>query len=545
MIGKPDPVAGEIVKAFVALRPGRRADRGPAAASSSASPAGGSAGGRAQEIAFDQHLPHTRSGKIMRRLLKARELGLPEGDLSTLERDADDRQPTARDASRRRRAPAGTLLARRCCASGASRRRCVELYSAAQDPRLPAPLHRRGGRRGRRHAGARRRTTRSSPPTASTATRCPRRRRRARSWPRCTARRPAAAAAAAARCTCSTPPRRFYGGNAIVGRRAAAGRRAGARRQDAGPRRRHRVLLRRRRRRRGRVPRGAQPRRAVAAAGAVLLREQPLRDGHRARPLGVRRPTSRCKAAAYEMPAWAVDGMDVLAVEDAARRAVDAVRAGGGPYFLELRTYRFRAHSMYDPERYRDKAEIEPLEASATRSTLLRAALQADGQLTDEDWTQLRGARSPPRSTHAVAFAEAGTARAGRGPDPLRLQRGGAATATSDRETTYREAMREAIREALRARRAGVPDGRGRRPLRRLLRGEPGAARGVRARAGPRHPAVGVGVRRRRHRRGARRDAADRRDHDRQLQPARARPDPQQRRDAAAHVRRPVQRARW
>ena len=65
------------------------------------------------------------------------------------------------------------------------------------------------------------------------------------------------------------------------------------------------------------------------------------------------------RAASYGMPAWAVDGMDVLAVESAARRAVDGIRAGNGPHFLELRTYRFRAHSMYDPDRYRDKAEIE------------------------------------------------------------------------------------------------------------------------------------------------------------------------------------------
>jgi pyruvate dehydrogenase E1 component alpha subunit len=65
------------------------------------------------------------------------------------------------------------------------------------------------------------------------------------------------------------------------------------------------------------------------------------------------------KAAAYEMPAWSVDGMDVLAVAETARRAVDSVRDGGGPHFLEARTYRFRAHSMFDPERYRDKAEVE------------------------------------------------------------------------------------------------------------------------------------------------------------------------------------------
>ena len=65
------------------------------------------------------------------------------------------------------------------------------------------------------------------------------------------------------------------------------------------------------------------------------------------------------KAAAYRLPAWAVDGMDVEAVERAARAACESVRAGEGPSFLELRTYRFRAHSMFDPELYRSKAEVE------------------------------------------------------------------------------------------------------------------------------------------------------------------------------------------
>ena len=65
------------------------------------------------------------------------------------------------------------------------------------------------------------------------------------------------------------------------------------------------------------------------------------------------------RAGSYGMVAWAVDGMDVIAVEHAARRGAEAVRAGGGPHFLELRTYRFRAHSMYDPDRYRDKSEVE------------------------------------------------------------------------------------------------------------------------------------------------------------------------------------------
>jgi pyruvate dehydrogenase E1 component alpha subunit len=65
------------------------------------------------------------------------------------------------------------------------------------------------------------------------------------------------------------------------------------------------------------------------------------------------------KARSYRLEAESVDGMDVVAVEAAARRAVEAVRAGAGPRFLEARTYRFRAHSMFDPQRYRDKAEVE------------------------------------------------------------------------------------------------------------------------------------------------------------------------------------------
>ncbi|MFD8589658.1 acetate--CoA ligase [Streptomyces sp. NPDC059637] len=85
VIGRPDEVAGTVVKAFVSLRPGvepgpglqrellafARRRLGPAVAP--------------REIAFDQNLPRTRSGKVVRRLLRARELGLPEGDVSTLE----------------------------------------------------------------------------------------------------------------------------------------------------------------------------------------------------------------------------------------------------------------------------------------------------------------------------------------------------------------------------------------------------------------------------------------------------------------------------
>lgn len=113
------------------------------------------------------------------------------------------------------------------------------------------------------------------------------------------------------------------------------------------------------------------------------------------------------KASSYAIAAWAVDGMDVLAVEESARRAVDAVRAGGGPHFLEFRTYRFRAHSMFDPERYREKAEVERwMERDPIES--LRSALEAAGRLPAARWAELERAAAEEVDA-AVAFAEAGT----------------------------------------------------------------------------------------------------------------------------------------
>jgi pyruvate dehydrogenase E1 component alpha subunit len=88
------------------------------------------------------------------------------------------------------------------------------------------------------------------------------------------------------------------------------------------------------------------------------------------------------RAASYGMVAWSADGMDVLAVQEAAQRAIALVRGGGGPCFLELRTYRFRAHSMYDPDRYRDKAEVERWRASDPIPRLA-SDLLAQGALDD------------------------------------------------------------------------------------------------------------------------------------------------------------------
>ena len=113
------------------------------------------------------------------------------------------------------------------------------------------------------------------------------------------------------------------------------------------------------------------------------------------------------KAASYRIPAWEVDGMDVLAVEETAREAAEAVREGGGPHFLELRTYRFRAHSMYDPDRYRDKAEVEGWKERDPIPALV-ARLTASGALAEGDVERMEAAIAA-EVDDAVAFAEAGT----------------------------------------------------------------------------------------------------------------------------------------
>lgn len=112
------------------------------------------------------------------------------------------------------------------------------------------------------------------------------------------------------------------------------------------------------------------------------------------------------KAASYGMPAQAVDGMDIVAVHEAAKAAVVRVRAGEGPLFLEFRTYRFRAHSMFDAELYRQKAEVEEWKTRGPIHTFT-ARLKAEGKLTEEEFLALDAAANE-EVDKAVAFAEAG-----------------------------------------------------------------------------------------------------------------------------------------
>ncbi len=99
--------------------------------------------------------------------------------------------------------------------------------------------------------------------------------------------------------------------------------------------------------------------------------------------------------------------MDPIKMEAAARRAVEHIRSGGGPFFLECRTYRFRAHSMFDAQVYRTRDEIaewkqhDPIER-------LRTWMVDNHQITATELENME-AEIGAEIDAAVAFAEAGT----------------------------------------------------------------------------------------------------------------------------------------
>jgi pyruvate dehydrogenase E1 component alpha subunit len=113
------------------------------------------------------------------------------------------------------------------------------------------------------------------------------------------------------------------------------------------------------------------------------------------------------KAAVFGVPTLRVDGMDVVAVHEATVRAVEQVRSGRGPFFVEFQTYRFRAHSMFDAELYRDKREVEEWKTRGPIHTY-SARLKAQGMLTEEQFLEIDRAAGD-EVDQAVAFAEAGT----------------------------------------------------------------------------------------------------------------------------------------
>jgi pyruvate dehydrogenase E1 component beta subunit/2-oxoisovalerate dehydrogenase E1 component len=159
------------------------------------------------------------------------------------------------------------------------------------------------------------------------------------------------------------------------------------------------------------------------------------------------------KAGCYRIAAEAVDGMDVVAVEAAARRAVKAVREQRKPYFLECRTYRLRAHSMFDPQLYRDKAEVEAWRAKEP-IVRFRGWLEQNNMIHQDEIARIE-AEIDAEIADAVAFAEAADVEpvetltrfvyAEKPAEAMPLQEPSPASV----EITYREAIREAIRDAL------------------------------------------------------------------------------------------------
>ena len=110
------------------------------------------------------------------------------------------------------------------------------------------------------------------------------------------------------------------------------------------------------------------------------------------------------KAIAYDITAARVDGQDVLAVREAMKAALEHCRSGNGPFLLEALTYRFRGHSMADPESYRSKEEVERFRKDDP-IVVFRNKLISDGVATQEEFDQI-DADALKEIEQAVEFAE-------------------------------------------------------------------------------------------------------------------------------------------
>lgn len=113
------------------------------------------------------------------------------------------------------------------------------------------------------------------------------------------------------------------------------------------------------------------------------------------------------KAASYKIAAEVVDGMDVLAVQQATKKALVAMRTTSEPYFLECQTYRFRAHSMFDSDLYRNRDEIEVWKRRDPIATFFNKASEF-GLLTNDDLNHAE-AEVDACLRAGIEFAEAGT----------------------------------------------------------------------------------------------------------------------------------------
>jgi pyruvate dehydrogenase E1 component alpha subunit len=107
---------------------------------------------------------------------------------------------------------------------------------------------------------------------------------------------------------------------------------------------------------------------------------------------------------AYDMPSAPVDGMDPVAVHNAMDEAIQRARNGEGPTFLEMRTYRYKGHSMSDPQKYRTKDEVESYKAKDPIEVVKQAILKE--KYADEAWLESIDAKVKGIIEEAVKFAE-------------------------------------------------------------------------------------------------------------------------------------------
>ena len=109
-------------------------------------------------------------------------------------------------------------------------------------------------------------------------------------------------------------------------------------------------------------------------------------------------------ADAYEMPADSVDGMSAEAVHDAVTRAVKRAREGGGPTLLELKTYRYKGHSISDPQKYRTKEEVEEYKGRDPITLVLATILK--NKFATQDEINVINKRVDDKVAQSVKFAE-------------------------------------------------------------------------------------------------------------------------------------------
>jgi len=126
-------------------------------------------------------------------------------------------------------------------------------------------------------------------------------------------------------------------------------------------------------------------------------------------------PDIYTRGAAFGIPGEAVDGMDVLAVRDAGQRAAKHCRSGKGPYILEIKTYRYRGHSMSDPAKYRSREEVQKMREERDPIEQVRGLLLASNYATEDDLKAI------DKEIKAIVNASAEFARASPEPDAAEL----------------------------------------------------------------------------------------------------------------------------